>query len=392
MVYTPAMRVVVVAGLHRAARLRTVDTLLQSTSRAVAVHHDLSDIDAGKVHRVLRDRWGTLEQGPVNLVHTCASCTLREDLLPFLVNLAREGEQALCVVEAWDGVEPQAIAEVFGCLVDDRPVDDLVSLASVITAVDADLLVADLSSREDMHDRGLDIAEDDDRTVAGVLSRQIEYPTVLTLSAARCGSEAWEETRALLEHLNPAAAIMSCEDERVSALTRGHFDIGAATVRLDPACAQDLPIRQIGRVSTVTWRRTRPMDPHRLHAVLDEVAVIGSRSRGRFWLASRPDTMLVWDAGGGALAIGQAGPWLAALPEAAWDMVPDARRASARIDWHPTVGDRCQSLSFTGIDLDVDRIVGLLDACLLTDEESRSATQQWTAHPDPFAGLLDAVS
>lgn len=41
------------------------------------------------------------------------------------------------------------------------------------------------------------------------------------------------------------------------------------------------------------------------------------------------------------------GPWLASLPDAAWDMVPPVRRAAAALDWHPEHGDCCQHLVFT---------------------------------------------
>ncbi|GAA1428249.1 hypothetical protein GCM10009601_41090 [Streptomyces thermospinosisporus] len=56
------------------------------------------------------------------------------------------------------------------------------------------------------------------------------------------------------------------------------------------------------------------------------------RSRGRFWLADKPDTLFHWDAAGGALCVESAGPWLDSLPDAAWDMVPPVRRAAAALD------------------------------------------------------------
>ncbi|GLU48931.1 CobW family GTP-binding protein [Nocardiopsis ansamitocini] len=388
-----AARVVVVAGLHRAARSYAVDEFLYGMPDAVAVHHDLTGITEGVVHRVVRDRWGERDRQRVDLVHACVSCTLREDLVPLLLKLAAQGEAALYVVEAWDGVEPRAIVEALTMAeVNRSPIADWLTVEAAVTVVDAELLVADLTSGDDMCDRGLDIALQDDRTVAEVLSRQVEYPTALVLHGGERAPELTEQCTAVLSQLNPAAAIIAPDRGRLAALAGGRFDAVAAAARLDPACVQPLDFCETGQVRTVTWRRSRPLHPGRLHAALDDVVGAGLRSRGRFWLASRPDTLLVWDASGTSLAMETAGPWLAALPDAAWDLVPEQRRIAARLDWHPTAGDRCQCLSFTGIGLDAGRLVELLDSCLLTEAELEEAAREWPAAEDPFAEVLDAVS
>lgn len=99
--------------------------------------------------------------------------------------------------------------------------------------------------------------------------------------------------------------------------------------------------------STFVWHRRRPFHPERLYEALEDLCCAAARSRGRFWLADRPDTLLAWDAAGGALSVENAGPWLASLPDAAWELVPPMRRAAASLDWHPQHGDCCQHLVFT---------------------------------------------
>ncbi|MFC7327282.1 CobW family GTP-binding protein [Marinactinospora rubrisoli] len=387
-------RVVVVSGLHAAARAHVVEELLHAVPGALAVHHDLSDVAGGVVRRVLRDRWGERDRSRVDLVHACVSCTLREDLVPLLLDLAERGEDRLFVVESWDGVEPRQIAEALTrTLVNGRPVSTWLRVGAVITAVAAERLVADLATTDDMTDRRLAIASEDDRTVAEVLARQVEYPTALAVHGAE-GADAAERERctAVLSQLNPAALVVPAERGALVPLLAGHFDVAAAAARTDPTTAQPPERCEAGEVRTVTWRRFRPLHPARLHAALDDVVAAGLRSRGRFWLASHPDTMLVWDAAGSSLALEPAGPWLAALPDAAWDMVTEQRRAAADLDWHPVSGDRCQCLSFTGVGLDVDRLVGILDSCLLTEEEMADESRRWTRADDPFAEVLDIAS
>ncbi|MGW3045331.1 GTP-binding protein [Kitasatospora sp. NPDC001159] len=49
------------------------------------------------------------------------------------------------------------------------------------------------------------------------------------------------------------------------------------------------------------WERRRPLHPARFHEALDLVVPAAQRSRGRFWLANRPDLLLGWDAAGASL-------------------------------------------------------------------------------------------
>jgi hypothetical protein len=102
--------------------------------------------------------------------------------------------------------------------------------------------------------------------------------------------------------------------------------------------------------------------------------------------------LLSWDAAGGALCVESAGPWLAALPDAAWEMVPAERRVAASLDWHPEHGDRCQYLTFTSPGLDREGLLALLDSCLLTDDEYAAGRDGWKELPHAFDDLLDPVA
>ncbi|MFC3520199.1 GTP-binding protein [Streptomonospora nanhaiensis] len=364
------LRVVVATGLHRAARRQAVEALLAAVPRSVAVHHGFEEVGEGVVRRSIRDRWGTHDERPIELVHACASCALREDLVPLLRRLAGQNAYELCVVEGWESVDPRAVSTAVAA-------EESLALAAVVTAVDTGRLVADLSGHDDLVDRGLDIAQDDDRTVAEVLTRQIEYPSALVVA----GDRRPEDAVPLLEQLNPAAAVIPL-GPGIADIARGAFDPDAAAARANPAWAQYTPCSG-GRVATFTWTRTRPLHPERLHDALAEIVAGCLRGRGRIWLASRPDTLLVWDSHSDLLAIESAGPWLASLPEAAAELVPAARRLSARLDWDPAVGDRRQHLAFTGLDLDTERLTALLDSCLLAPGETWPAFQE-----DPFDQTL----
>ena len=382
--------VVIVGGLHADARRRAVARLLADVPGSVVLHHDLATAADGTVVRTVRDAGGVLAAGETPLVNDCACCALREDLVPELRRLADDGRTRLAVVELWDSVEPKAMAEVV--------VAGGLTVTGVITAVDPALLLPYLGNGDDLADTGLAAAATDRRTVADTFARQLEYAPVL---AVLDSPEADDEDHELLAQLHPTARRVplpgghpgdSAGPAPGAALVRAAlagFDVEAAAAAQHPACAL-LPAEADGHgVSTLVWHRRRPFHPERLYAALEDLTCAAARSRGRFWLADKPDVLLHWDAAGGALCVESAGPWLASLPDAAWEMVPPVRRAAAALDWHPEHGDCCQHLVFTSPGLDRDGLERLLESCLLTDAEYAAGRAAWKRLPPAFDTLLE---
>ncbi|MFB7171448.1 CobW family GTP-binding protein [Streptomyces sp. NPDC056254] len=375
--------VVIVAGLHSEARAEVVDRLLRSVPGSVALHHDLAGAPEGSVLRLIRDADGVLSRGETPLVNDCACCALREDLVPELERMADSGQTRLAVVELWDSVEPKAMAEVIAAHGGDR-----LALTNVITAVDPALVLPCLGNGDDLAEAGLAAAPTDQRTVGDTWARQLEYAPVL---AVVDNDEADEEDRALLAQLHPTALRVPAASAELARIALAGFDVEAAAAAQHPACALLPQEADAAGVTTFVWRRHRPFHPERLYEALEDLCCAAARSRGRFWLADRPDTLLAWDAAGGALCVENAGPWLASLPDAAWEMVPPVRRAAAALDWHPEHGDCCQHLVFTSPGLDRDGLERLLDSCLLTDAEYESGREGWKHLPAAFDTLLDAA-
>ncbi|MFJ7103344.1 MULTISPECIES: CobW family GTP-binding protein [Streptomyces] len=376
--------VVIVAGLHSEARREVVEHLLRLVPGSVALHHDLSTAADGTVLRQVRDASGELSRDEAPLVNDCACCALREDLVPQLRRLADAGLTRLAVVELWDSVEPKGMAEVVV-----QHATDAVRLTNVVTAVDPALVLPCLGNGDDLAEAGLAATAGDRRTVGDTWARQLEYAPVLAV----VGSEdADDEDRALLTQLHPTARQVSADSPELARLAFTGFDAEAAAAAQHPACALLPQEADEAGVTTFVWRRHRPFHPERLYAALEDLCCAAVRSRGRFWLADRPDTLLSWDAAGGALCVESAGPWLASLPDAAWEMVPPVRRAAAALDWHSEHGDRCQHLVFTSPGLDRDGLARVLESCLLTDAEYAAGPEAWKRLPAAFDSLLDPVA
>jgi G3E family GTPase len=386
----PELPVVIVGGLHADARRATVDRLLTDVAGSVVLHHDLATAAAGTVVRTIRDAAGIQSAGEAPLVNDCACCALREDLVPELDRLRDTGVTRLAIVELWESVEPKAMAEVI--------TSGGHTVTGVITAVDPALVLPYLGNGDDLADTGLAAASTDQRTVADTFARQLEYAPVLAVTPS---PEADDEDRELLAQLHPTARqVPLTEGDGSGAPSPGApsplaeaalagFDVEAAAAAQHPACAL-LPTEADGHgVATLVWHRCRPFHPERLYQALEDITCAAARSRGRFWLADRPDTLLHWDAAGGALCVESAGPWLASLPDAAWEMVPPVRRAAAALDWHPEHGDCCQHLVFTSPGLDRDGLQSLLESCLLTDAEYAAGRDAWKRLPSAFDTLLE---
>jgi G3E family GTPase len=361
---TKPVSVALVGGLYGSARAAVVDRLLHRHPGAVSIHHAIA---AGRVERVVRNAFGILDHAAVRNAHHRVTRTVRDDLLCQLVRHATGA--SLLIIDLWDSIEPRPVAEALAYAGQLR-------LTCVHMALDARHMPLDICRGDKLAETG------DERHLAEVLARQIEYATSLSLHGG--DAEDAELSAAVLGHLAPHTPIVTVPD-----VTEPVLDVHELAERVDPATAQLPADRQTGEVTTVVWHRLRPLHPGRLFDAMDELVTTTVRSRGRFWLANRHERMLAWDAVAGVASVVDAGPWLAALPEAAWDLISPTRRAAAALSWNPIIGDRVQHLVFTGPGIDRDRICGLLDSCLIDQGDLLPGAAAWACYDDPFAPELN---
>lgn len=94
------------------------------------------------------------------------------------------------------------------------------------------------------------------------------------------------------------------------------------------------------------------------------------RSKGVFWLATRPSQMGSWSTAGAMLTLGSEMSWFCCMPEEDWGADEETVKAIKK-DFDSDWGDRRQELVFIGEKLDVKGLTKLLDSCLLTRTEMR---------------------
>ncbi|USW51635.1 Putative cobW/HypB/UreG, nucleotide-binding domain, cobalamin (vitamin B12) biosynthesis CobW [Septoria linicola] len=95
------------------------------------------------------------------------------------------------------------------------------------------------------------------------------------------------------------------------------------------------------------------------------------RSKGEYWLATRPGRAGEWSQAGAMLTLAGGRPWFCTIPASEYETGNEGIDELVRHDLQAggKYGDRRQELVFIGEDLDIRGIEFVLDACLLNDEE-----------------------
>ena len=124
---------------------------------------------------------GTLQQGSermVELQNGCICCTLREDLLDGLANLAASQMYDYCVIESSGISEPLPVAETF-TFTDESGVTlgDIATLDTMVTVVDGHAFTHELESVETLRTRNWHADEEDERTISHLLCDQVIQQT-----------------------------------------------------------------------------------------------------------------------------------------------------------------------------------------------------------------------
>lgn len=386
---------VLVTGLHRRLGAQVSTRFLDQVG-TVVVHHDVSRLGEGVVLRTEQERNGSgvaERSTAVELAHGCLSCTLRLDLLPLLRTLARRDDVTRVVLHLDPALEPEHLCwSVANVLLDDEPegipetVGDWMRVAGVLTVVEAAGWLDDVTSGDDLGDRGLAATPDDDRTLAQVALAQVAFADAVVLAGPPADAWAGARLDAVLDRLAPSVprADVRVPPDRLLAALGPAARRGRISSAHDPLLAGEPPLAEDCGVQLVRFDPDRPLHPGRLHDALDVLLDGVVCSRGRLWLASQHDRTVWLESAGPGLRMGDAGPWLATLDDGAWAEVDPQRRVAAALRWDPVHGDRHTELVVLTHRQPVLAITAALHAAVLTDEEWAAGPEAWRRFADPF--------
>jgi G3E family GTPase len=347
--------------------------------KIAVIVNDMSEIniDAALVKNEMSLNYA--QEKLVEMSNGCICCTLREDLLIEITQLAKEQRFDYLLIESTGIAEPLPVAETF-TFRDESGVSlsDFARLDTLVTVVDALNFLPNYLESPFLKDIDAQVNEEDERNISDLLVEQIEFCNVILISKIDLISrEESDNLTAILKNLNPNAEIIPMVMGQVpleKILHTQKFDFEQA--QQAPGWLQELrgthkPETQEYGITSFVFTANRPFHTPRFYDYLhrdewDNGTLL--RSKGFFWLATRLEWAGSWSQAGGTMQYGCAGRWQKSF-------------------------DECrQELVFIGQNINHEKAIAQLNACLLTDEEFTAGENVWRDYQDDFpVWFLDEI-
>ncbi len=387
--------VTVLSGFLGAGKTTVLSHILNNreNKKVAVIVNDMSEINIDAATVKSEVSLNRSEEKLIEMSNGCICCTLREDLLEEVNKLAKEGRFDHLVIESTGISEPLPVAETF-TFADEQGVSlsDVAKLDTMVTVVDAVNFLKDYQEAKYLKDKGESLGEDDERSVADLLVDQVEFADLILISKTDLvNTEDLERLKAILKTLNTDAKVLPIEHGNVDidkVLNTGLFDFERARQApgwLKEMRGEHIPETEEYGIGSFCYEARRPFHPDKFHEFLHNTKQYGKliRSKGFFWLATRPEYAGQWSQAGGIARYGFAGLFWKAVPEKDWPE-DEEYLASIKNQWVEPFGDMRQELVFIGQGLDKEKMTQKLDECLLTEEEVLKGREYWETLKDPF--------
>lgn len=382
--------VTVLSGFLGAGKTTLLNHVLHNKEglKVAVIVNDMSEVN---VDAQLVKNEGSLsrtEEKLVEMSNGCICCTLREDLMIEVERLAKEERFDYLLIESTGISEPIPVAQTFTFQDEENDIDlsQFSYIDTMVTVVDAFNFFNDFGSNHLLKDRELTDMEDDDRSIVNLLTDQIEFANVIIINKADLVKE---ETIGVLQSaikkLNPKAKIITASHSQVEPskiLNTGLFNFEEA--EQVSGWEEELnnthtPETEEYGISSFTFTSKKPFHPSRfMNYIQKNFPSNVIRSKGLFWISSRPAQALSWSQAGGALSADSAGVWWSSMPIEQRSLYPSyiENKEFIEQDWHELYGDRKNELVIIGQEMDQQKIVSDLEGSLCTEEEIKQI--EWT--------------
>ena len=394
--------VTVLSGFLGAGKTTVLSHILNNRQgkKVAIIVNDMSEINIDSAIVQNEVSLNRSEERLVEMSNGCICCTLREDLLKEVTQLALENRFDYLIIESTGISEPLPVAETF-TFADENGVSlsDVAILDTTVTLVDAVNFLKDYDEAKYLQETGESLGEEDERTVADLLVDQVEFADVILISKTDLASiPDVERLTAILQTLNTRAKVIPISGGKIDidqVVNTGLFDFEQSQQApgwLKEMRGDHLPETEEYGIASFTYQARRPSHPQKFYNFLHETEKFGKllRSKGYFWLGSRPEYAGQWSQAGGIAHYGLAGMFWKALPKKNW---PTDKEYLASIEkqWVEPFGDMRQELVFIGQELNQSDMIEALDACLLGEEEVLRGKAYWATLPDPFPAWTESA-
>ena len=376
--------VTVLSGFLGAGKTTLLNHVLHNKDglKVAVIANDMSEVNVDADLVKIENTLSRTVENLVEMSNGCICCTLREDLMIEVERLAKEKRFDYLLIESTGISEPIPVAQTFSFSDPENDIDlsRFSYVDTMVTVVDAFNFFKDFGSPETLMERDLTDIEGDHRTIVNLLTDQIEFANVVILNKTDLVSD---DTLGLLtetiKKLNPSAEIIHSSFSKVdpkAIINTGRFDFDEA--EQSAGWIEELnkdhhtPETEEYGISSFVFRSKRPFHPVRFWDYIQQHFphnVI--RSKGLFWLASRPEQALIWGQAGGSLRTDSAGVWWSSMTFDERFQDPNFINNQAEIesDWDSTYGDRKNEIVFIGQHMNEALMRANLEACLASEAE-----------------------
>ena len=298
--------VTVLSGFLGAGKTTVLNNILNNREglKVAVIVNDMSEIniDASLVQEeVVLNR---AEERLIEMTNGCICCTLREDLLEEVNTLAKEKKFDYLVIESTGISEPLPVAETFTFADEDgKSLGDIARLDTMVTVIDGFNFQKDFDDAMDLAEKGESLGEDDLRNVSDLLTEQVEFCDVILISKIDLITESdLNLLKKTLYSLNPRAEIIPIEKGNVlleKVLNTQKFDFEQAKQApgwLKELRGEHIPETEEYGIDSFVYTARKPFHPKKFYNFLHEERKPGKliRSKGFFWLGSRPEYKRTW--------------------------------------------------------------------------------------------------
>ena len=382
--------VTVLSGFLGAGKTTLLNHILHNKEglKVAVIVNDMSEVNIDAELVKNENTLSRTEEKLVEMSNGCICCTLREDLMIEVERLAKENRFDYLLIESTGFSEPVPVAQTFSFADEENGIDlsKFSTIDTMVTVVDAFNFFKDFASPEKLVDRELTDIEGDYRTIVDLVTDQIEFANVIILNKTDLvDKNTLGVIKEVIHKLNPKAIIIESSFSKVALskiLNTGLFDFEEAEQNAgwieELGKEEHNPETDEYGINSFVFKNKKPFDPDRFWNYLQH-HFPGNilRSKGLFWLASRPNQALVWNQAGASLKADSAGVWWSSMPyESRIRQVAFVENIKLiESDWDVNFGDRKNEIVFIGQNLDKKLIYSYLNECLANDKEL--ATSNW---------------